>query len=79
MMATGGYVVAVPNGGNAEFLENEVNCLLYKQGDYRAGVEAIERIVDDADLRERLCKGGVDTAKDRDWHVLKKQIIALYE
>ena len=79
MMATGGYVVAVPNGGNAEFLENEVNCLLYMQGDYRAGVEAIERIVDDAELRERLYKGGVDTAKDRDWHVLKKQIIALYE
>jgi len=33
MMATGGYVVAVPNDGNAEYLRDGENCLLYEQGD----------------------------------------------
>ena len=32
MMATGGYVLAVPNGGNIEYLKDNENCLLYKAG-----------------------------------------------
>lgn len=78
MMATGGFVVAVPNDGNAEFLRNEKNCLLYRQGDYQQGAEAILRICDDPELRERLKAGGLKTASSRDWSELKDQIVSMY-
>ncbi len=79
MMATGGFVVAVPNDGNAEFLEDGVNCLTYKQGDVEAGAAAINAIADDADLRARLYKGGIETAKTRDWASLEGRIVAMYQ
>lgn len=63
MMATGGYCVVVPNGGNIEYLRDEENCLLYSQGDIEAGVRAIYRICEDANLRDRRYEGGIQTAK----------------
>lgn len=56
-MATGGFVVAVPNGGNAEFLRDGLNCLLYDRGDIDAAVSCINRIVNDHGLRKTLYDG----------------------
>jgi glycosyltransferase involved in cell wall biosynthesis len=78
MMSTGGFVVARPNAGNAEILQDEVNCLLYAPGDVEGARAAIERIADDSALRERLYAGGVETAKARDWDGIKDEILALY-
>lgn len=78
MMATGGYCVVVPNGGNIEYLRDEENCLLYSQGDIEAGVRAIYRICEDANLRDRLYEGGFQTAKNREWENCKNQILQLY-
>lgn len=78
MMATGGFVVAVPNDGNAEFVRDGENCLTYKQGDVEAGAKAINDIADDAELRERLYAGGLETAKTRDWSSLEPQIVEMY-
>lgn len=78
MMATGGYCVVVPNGGNIEYLRDEENCLLYSQGDIEAGVRAIYRICEDANLRDRLYEGGIQTAKNREWENCKNQILQLY-
>lgn len=78
MMATGGYVVAVPNGGNAEFLRNGENCLTYKQGDIEAGVRAIDAICKDASLRKVLYEGGTETARKRDWAEIEPQIVEMY-
>ena len=44
MMATGGYSVVVPNGGNKEYLIDEENCLLYPCGEIDKAVEKIKRI-----------------------------------
>ena len=41
MMATGGYVVAVPNEGNKEYLKDGENCLFYEQGNIDEAVEKI--------------------------------------
>ncbi len=79
MMATGGYCVVIPNGGNAEFLVNEYNCLLYEQGNIESGVEAIERICNDTALQKTLYKNGLETAKSRDWKQLAEEILALYD
>lgn len=78
MMATGGFVVAVPNDGNAEFVSHGVNCLTYEQGDIEAGAQAINDIADCPELRARLYKGGLETAKVRDWATLEAQIVEMY-
>lgn len=78
MMATGGYAVVAPNGGNIEYLVDEENCLLYPTGDIEKAVEAIERICNDEILRESLYQGGIETAKKRDWINVRKDILELY-
>ena len=79
MMATGGFVVAIPNGGNSEYLVDGENCLLYRQGDIEGGVAAINRITQDAELRDTLYGGGHKTAASRSWEACKKEILALYD
>ena len=78
MMATGGYSVVVPNGGNREYLVDEVNCLFYPRGDIEKGVAAIHRICEDEQLRETLYENGLQTAISRDWVNIKEDIIKLY-
>lgn len=79
MMATGGYVVALQNGGNAEYLVDGENCLIYEQGNEQAAVRAIKRIVEDERLRTRLTIGGVKTVEKRDWQMVKSSILGLYD
>lgn len=79
MMATGGLAVVVPNGGNAEYLRDGYNCLLYRQGDIDDGVSKVEKLVTDKKLRDRLIKNGLETAKKYAWEAREKDILALYE
>lgn len=79
MMATGGYAVVVPNGGNQEYLVDGKNCLLYPCGDLDAGLAAIERISTDPILRETLYHGGLETAGVRDWKSLEQDILKFYD
>lgn len=79
MMATGGYVVAVPNGGNREYLKNEENCLLYEQGNIEEAKQAIERICHDGELQETLKLKGRKTAEQRSWDNIRKDILRLYQ
>lgn len=79
MMATGGYVVVVPNGGNIEYLVDEENCLMYPQGDMDRALQCIERIASDSSLREKLYQKGVETAQAREWDLIERDIVKLYE
>lgn len=79
MMATGGVSVVVPNGGNVEYLKDGENCLFYTQGNIQEGVAAVERLVNDQALRNKLIKNGIATAERYSWHRLDSQILALYE
>lgn len=79
MMATGGYVVAAPNDGNLEYLRDEENCLFYAHEDLQTAVGAIERIIGGQKLRETLYINGIQTAKDRDWEHMRKEILDLYD
>ena len=78
MMATGGFVVARPNEGNAEFLVDGENCLLYEPGNYDSALKAIQRIVDEPELRQHLYEGGLRTAGARDWQHITPTIVAEY-
>jgi len=78
MMATGGFVVAVPNSGNQEYLVHEENCLFYPQGDIEAAVQAIDRICSEEELRDKLYQQGIETAMQRDWERIKDEVVSLY-
>jgi len=78
MMATGGYSIVVPNGGNKEYLKDGENCLLYKLGDLDSAVRSIKRLLTDEQLQQKLYENGLITAKNRDWRNYKSQIVSLY-
>ena len=78
MMASGGYCVVAPNGGNAEYLREGENCLLYPLGEIGAAVRAIERVVSDGELREKLYRQGLETAQTRDWKDIQEGIVSVY-
>ena len=77
-MASGGYVVAVPNGGNLEYLKDGENCILYPQGNLAEAKAAIERILTDAELRKKLDTGAEETVKERNWKRIEPQILEQY-
>lgn len=79
MMATGGFCVVVPNGGNQEYLVDGVNCLQYTQGRIHEAVSAIERICADSELRLKLEQNGQITAKKHEWSLLAPGILKMYE
>ena len=79
MMATGGYCIVVPNGGNKEYLRDGENCLFYKLGDINDAVKAINRLISDENLQNLLYENGLKTAKKRDWENFKNRIINLYD
>jgi glycosyltransferase involved in cell wall biosynthesis len=63
-MARGTPVVATGTGGSAEFLENELNCLLVSPGDDAALAAAVRRLAGDEALRARLTGYGFATASE---------------
>ena len=79
MMATGGLVVVAPNGGNIEYIKDNENCLFYEPGNIDDAVEKINKLISDESLRDKLIKNGIKTAKRRDWDIIEKDIIKMYE
>lgn len=79
MMATGGAAVVLRNGGNAEFLEDGVNSLLFDQGEDEKAARLIWSVVEDDALRERLMVNGLKTAASRNWSLLEDEIVELYK
>ena len=79
MMATGGFAVVVPNGGNVEYLQDGYNCLLYESGNIEKALDCIRRLCEDSELRETLMAGAKETVQKRDWNNIEKDILALYD
>ena len=42
-------------------------------------MKCIERIGNDKELRDKLIKNGLITAKERDWKNIEKEIVELYQ
>lgn len=78
MMATGGFVVAAPNGGNVEYLKDGYNCLFYEGGNLEQAISCIERIAEDEALRKTLAAGAKETVAQRDWDSIEEDILRLY-
>lgn len=78
MMATGGLVVAVANGGNVEYLKDNYNCLFYEQGNIKDAVKKIDLLTENKELRDKLLRNGLETVKSRDWNMIEPEIVSLY-
>jgi glycosyltransferase involved in cell wall biosynthesis len=74
-MATGAAVVCTDAHGNRDFCVDGVNCLM-PQANPSAVEEALQRLLADPELRERLGKAGIETAQEYAW---ERRIDALEE
>lgn len=63
-MACGCPVVTTAVGAVPEFALHEQNALVVEPGDVLGMVDALERLLRDCDLRDRLSRLGVETARD---------------
>lgn len=61
-MACGTPVIQADNHGMEGVVEDGRDCLVFPPGDPAALAQALERLLDDAPLRERLARNGRDTA-----------------
>ena len=78
MMATGGFVVALYNDGNREYVKDGYNALIYEKGNIPQAIDCIERLIQDEKLREHLYQNGCVCAQNRDWDCINRQILSLY-
>jgi glycosyltransferase involved in cell wall biosynthesis len=62
-MALGRPVLATGRGGSGEYLIDRQNALLFEAGDERGLASALEALAADPQLRERLRRGGNETAR----------------
>jgi glycosyltransferase involved in cell wall biosynthesis len=70
-MASGAAVICTATAGAMEYCQHEVNCLLVRIKSPQAIAEAVERLMDDESLRQRIVQGGIETARqypqEREW------------
>jgi glycosyltransferase involved in cell wall biosynthesis len=78
MMATGGMVVVVQNDGNFEYTKDGENCFVYESGNEKQALEAVQRIVGDAALREQISQNAIETAKRYEWKNIREDILDMY-
>lgn len=67
MMACGGAVIVGKVTGSDEYIENEVNALVVDPLKPQEAKEAIKRLINEPDLRERLVRNGRLTAECWKW------------
>jgi glycosyltransferase involved in cell wall biosynthesis len=72
-MALGRPVIGTTGHGFSEYLEDGVNGLLVGRGETAGLAVAVERLLDDADLRERLGTAAARTAETLDVHAVAER------
>ncbi len=77
-MASGCPVVSTPVGGVTELVHSGENGLLVQVGDVHGFAEAIELLLDDAALRDRLCAAAKETVRIFSWDASAEKTIELY-
>lgn len=78
-MASGTPVVAANVGGVPEIVRHRKNGLLFPGGDVEAIARAVDEILADDQLRERLSESGRRTASAHDWSVTTARYLEVYE
>lgn len=77
-MAAGCPVISTDSHGNRDFCFKDQNCLMVEQDDTEGLKEAIQKLLNNPELREKLAKEGIKTAKNFQWPVIMDQSEAFY-
>jgi GT2 family glycosyltransferase/glycosyltransferase involved in cell wall biosynthesis len=77
-MATAGAVVCTDAHGNRDFCEDGENCLM-PEASKEAVSAALARLLGDPELRERVGRAGVETAKQYAWELRIDALEAFFE
>jgi glycosyltransferase involved in cell wall biosynthesis len=77
-MATGVPVVCTDANGNRDFCRDGENCLM-PDAEPRAVRDALQRVLDDEGLRDRLSEAGMRTAREYDWSRRLDDLERFYE
>ncbi len=79
-MACGRPIISSALGGACELIEPEVDGITFPAGDSKELAAAIERLVNDPELRARLGRAGRTKApRDFSWGNLARQLLPVYE
>lgn len=78
-MAAGCPVVCTDAHGNRDFCVDGKNCIIVKQDNAADLSKALETILADSKLRERLSKEGIKTAKNYEWDAITDRIEVFYK
>lgn len=76
-MALGLPIVSTNVGGIPFLLENEVTALLVNDDDAQGMASAVERILTDTELRERIIRNARQKASEYDWNEVKSKWLEL--
>jgi GT2 family glycosyltransferase/glycosyltransferase involved in cell wall biosynthesis len=77
-MATGAAVVCTDAHGNRDFCVDGANCLMPEPNPAAVGA-ALERLLADPGLRERLGQAGIETAREYAWELRIDALEAFFE
>jgi GT2 family glycosyltransferase len=72
-MAAGCPVITTDSHGNRGFCFDGKNCLMVKQDDVEGTAKAIDRIMTDKPLRDKLARAALETVKDYRWDAVTKK------
>jgi hypothetical protein len=77
-MAAGCPVITTDSHGNRDFCIDGVNCIIVEQDDVDGLARAIERVLGDPELQDRLRRAGLETAEAHTWSVVLDRFEDLY-
>ncbi|MGA4550691.1 glycosyltransferase family 4 protein [Methylorubrum aminovorans] len=79
-MAAGHAVVSTHSVGVSDCLRDGENGLLVEPGDVRGLTQALRRVIEDAELRQRLAESGLEECcRVYSWTAVGRQIMEVYE
>ena len=78
-MTCGAAVITTNNGGNMDFVENNVNAILIEKDNILDIVEKVEMLINDSKKREEIAMEGVKTSKEYSWNKTMNSIVEYYK
>lgn len=77
--AAGCAMVATDVGGIPDIISDGRSGLLVSANDEKAAADAIGQLLQDAQLRDRLAKAGIENARQYDWALLSDRYASVYD
>lgn len=78
-MTCGAAVVTTNNGGNMDFVHDQVNALVIEKDNVSDIVEKVESLINDSEKRNKIAKEGVKTSKEYSWNKTMNNLVEYYK